>query len=222
MAEKIMELCNEMWALMKIPIARGCKTRPQEMIKEFKEKHEMTMKFWPRNALDIMTIEEDKLFLRSMMSDRKASMGGIDKPLSITEKKVALRQKLEEKRYQKEREQQKKQSESLVDLVSDDTDDDNSSEYEPDDVRESGRRSHHRTKKTGTDVHIPFDILHSEELVSTAVRNKISPTVLSATVHSLIKACHGDSSKVNLSSSQTYRYWSIFSQNEFYTSYFIY
>ena len=45
------------------------------------------MKFWPSNALTTMKNEEDKAFLLSMMSDRKASMSGKDKASAVKEKK---------------------------------------------------------------------------------------------------------------------------------------
>ena len=38
-----------------------------------------------------ITNQEDKLFLKSMMSDRKACMAGVDKKLANTEKKVRKR-----------------------------------------------------------------------------------------------------------------------------------
>ena len=47
---------------------------------EFKLRIEQkTMKFWPRNVLQMMDNEIDKEFLQFMMSDQKAAMGGKDK-----------------------------------------------------------------------------------------------------------------------------------------------
>ena len=61
-------------------------------------------------------------------------------------------------------------------------------------------------ENTGDHIHINFNILKSEQLVSTAVRNNISSTALAAAVHSLVEACiNGDPSKLNLHPSQAYR-----------------
>ena len=48
------------------------------------------MKFWPRNVLQMMANEIDYLFLLSMMSDLKTSMGGEDKAAISQEKKSWL------------------------------------------------------------------------------------------------------------------------------------
>ena len=44
------------------------------------------MPFWSKTALATITNKEDKQFLLSMMSDRKAVMSGVDSKLSKTEK----------------------------------------------------------------------------------------------------------------------------------------
>ena len=60
-----------------------------------------------------------------------------------------------------------------------------------------------RSKKTGTDIHIPHDILKSPKLVSSSVRNRISPRALAATVEALIDSCNGDTSGVILHETQS-------------------
>ena len=67
-------------------------------ISEFEMKLKTTMKFWPRNSLEVMTNENDKSFLRSMIGDRKASMGAGDDITSSTEAKIARRKKDEGRR----------------------------------------------------------------------------------------------------------------------------
>ena len=44
------------------------------------------MPFWSKTTLATITNKEDKQFLLSMMSDRKAVMSGVDSKLSKTEK----------------------------------------------------------------------------------------------------------------------------------------
>ena len=44
------------------------------------------MPFWSKTALATITNKEDKQFLLSMMSDRKAVMSGVDSKLTKTEK----------------------------------------------------------------------------------------------------------------------------------------
>ena len=45
------------------------------------------MKFWPRNVLELISNEEDKAFLISLMTDRKASMAGKDTKLKKQQEK---------------------------------------------------------------------------------------------------------------------------------------
>ena len=60
--------------------------------------------------------------------------------------------------------------------------------------------------KEGTSIVVPHDILKSPELISCSVRNNISSTKLSAIVYSLISACGGDTTKVNLNARTAHRY----------------
>ena len=66
-------------------------------------------------------------------------------------------------------------------------------------------KPHRRQIKTGDYIPTPFNILKSEQLVSTVVRNNITPTAVAATVHALVEACRGDPSKLNFHPSQAYR-----------------
>ena len=59
---------------------------------------------------------------------------------------------------------------------------------------------------SGTNIHIPYDVLKSPQLVSVAVRNNNSPTALASTLETLIETCDGETSTVNLHPSQSYRY----------------
>ena len=110
------------------------------------------MKFWPRNALEKIELEEDRLFLLSMQGDRKAVMAGTDKVLSTTEKKVHDRKISEEQR--KAKEQARKMSLSTDHIPEDQNEDlddyeeqSSASQAEPEN---NPKRSHKRVVKTGT------------------------------------------------------------------------
>ena len=64
--------------------------------------------------------------------------------------------------------------------------------------------SHKRLKKTGTPGFFSHDILKLPAIVSTAIRNKITPTALSAITASIIKAAGGDTDKVFLNYATAY------------------
>ena len=186
--------------LLKIPISeRGKPGTPLERIQEFKIKMPETMKFWPRDAMDKIENEEDKQFLLSMQNDRKASMSGVDKVLHQKEMRKEKREQEALRRAEKER--QCKDNEKTCTQVTETESDESDEDFQPSEPKQSHRHS----RKTGEDIHIPFNILKSPQLVSTAVRNNISPTALSATMHSLITSCKGDPSKLNLHHSQAYR-----------------
>lgn len=140
-----------------------------------------------------------------MMSDRIATY---DKQDFITTKSEEIRKTREEKEMQRYKGHAVQQLEIRIpategNLIESETD---STGHDSNDPEEEFRRSHKRAKKTGTTIFIPHDVLKSSLIVSAAVRNKISPTALSATLHSVIDACAGDSSKVNLHHSQAYRW----------------
>ena len=87
MAEEVIKIYDDMRSLMKIDHSQRATETKQKKINDFKERLKKTLKLWPRNALDRMKNEEDKKFLQSMMTDRVASMGQVDKVLSTTEDK---------------------------------------------------------------------------------------------------------------------------------------
>ena len=207
MAERIEKLFHSMLPLLKIPIARRTTDTSQKRITEFKENLNTTMKFWPGNALDVMTNESDKQFLASMMTDRVATMGSTDSVLSEKEKRIAVRRNAEEERIL--REQQRKgeletahaghsmQEEEATDVV----EDNNDQTY----VQDTPKRSHKRVIKTGTTAFWPHNVLKSPVVVETAIRNNVSSTALSALAQSLIQATSGDPTKVNLHYKTAYK-----------------
>jgi hypothetical protein len=60
-----------------------------------------TFKGYPNNAINKIKIEEDKLFLKSMMTDRVATMAGLDTVLANKVKKRRDREEAEENRRTK-------------------------------------------------------------------------------------------------------------------------
>lgn len=60
-----------------------------------------TFKAYPIDALDKIKIEEDALFLKSMMTDRVATMAGLDQVTVNKAKKKRAREEAEEKRKAK-------------------------------------------------------------------------------------------------------------------------
>lgn len=167
---------------MKINSERRGNNREAQKITDFKLKLQQTMPFWPRNVLE--KNENDKTFLLSMA---KASMAGEDIIFKKKSKKIVERTSLTKARAMQET-QRKDNSFEIAQLASstdgESTDNDvpstsNINEFSSASSQPNSK-SHHRTIKTGTTIYIPYDILKSEKITSTAVRNKISHTVLSA------------------------------------------
>ena len=160
------------------------------------------MKFWPRDALARITIEDDKKFLLSMMSDRKATMGGADGVLTATEKKRHLRKSAEEEREKKEK--LRKESAEAQEGEADKEDEDVDEEHE-DVVPITPTRSHKQVVKTGSPAFCPHDVMRHPSVVESATRNKISGTQLSALTHSFITATSGDHNRINLHAKTAYK-----------------
>jgi len=204
MAEEVIKIYEDMRSIMKIDHSQRSTETKQKRINDFKERLEKTSKLWPRNALDRMKIEKDKKFLQSMMTDRVASMGQVDKVLSTTEDKVAKRKEaelvrleMEKKRIDRER---KVSSESLfIEGESSGVNyDSDPGDLTPTVDMAPPKRSHKRTVVTGTSGFWTPHILKSPAVVATAVRNNVTPTALAVLTHSLISATGGDPSKVYL------------------------
>ena len=128
-------------------------------------------------------MKKTSTFLLSMQNDRKASMSGVDKVLH--QKKMRKEKREQEALRRAEKERQRKDNEKTCTQVTETESDEDFQPSEP-------KQSHRRSRKTGEDIHISFNILKSPHLVS-------------ATMHSLITSCKGDPSKLNLHHSQAYR-----------------
>ena len=189
---------------MKIPEPRRNSGAPKQRIEKFISELESTFPFWPRNPFVRIQKEEDKSFLLSMIGDRKATMAGFDRSLTVTEKKVAIRKEKEKLREEKEKKREKEEIKSTG-FENLNVEEEVSNEFQEDEftIPEVHKI---RSRKTGTDIHIPYDILKSPKLVSSSVRNGISPRALAATVEALIDSCNGVTSGVNLHETQSQRY----------------
>ena len=146
--------------------------------------------------MDRIASEEDRLFLVSMMGDRKASMAGVDSVLSLTAKKVHLRKSYEEKRKKKEQLRQE----------SGEAQEDEEENEEPEHLALiTPKRSHKRVVKIGSPAFWPHDVMRHPAVVESATRNKISGTQLSALTHSFVAATSGDHHKINLHAKTAYK-----------------
>jgi len=83
--------------LIKIPKRRRQLPSTLKKVQNFQKLLNKTMKLWPKKALDIIKNEEDRLFLKSMMSDRVASYTSAD---NLTQQKYAKKQ-LRKEKYEK-------------------------------------------------------------------------------------------------------------------------
>lgn len=170
----------------------------------FKTNLESTMMFWPKDAEEIISSRrdaskhEDLLFFRDQMNERKFTIGGLDKNLAKTENNSFKRKEKEMKRKEKASIPNETTSSQLLDVDCDDDGDDP-------EVKIDKPKTHKRVKKTGGDLHMSHDILKKKKIVSTAIRNKISPTSMSAVLQSIVEECGGDPTKYNLHYTQSYR-----------------
>ena len=154
--------------------------------------------------MDRIASEEDRLFLVSMMGDRKASMAGADSVLSLTEKKVHLRKSSEEKRKKKEQLRQES-GEAQEDEVEEENEDEEEDEEPEHLALITPKRSHKRVVKIGSPAFWPHDVIIHPAVVESATRNKISGTQLSAITHSFAAATSGDHHKIKLHAKTAYK-----------------
>ena len=72
--EKTWKILEDVKNFRKIPKVR----KSHGQLDEYSEALDKTSILWPEDAIDQIRNDEDKRFLESMMSDRKASIGGLD------------------------------------------------------------------------------------------------------------------------------------------------
>ena len=200
----IVRLHDEMYKVMKISKRERNLDVPSKHIQNFKDKLKKTMKLWPSDAMQKISNDEDKKFLHSMMTDRVATMGGVDEKLTATEKKVAKRKEAQLKREISEEDRKKQSTSRTIEHTSESEEDLEDNDLLP--VYDVNKRQHRRTK-TGQNLFIPHDILKSPLVVAVAARNKISPTSLAAITSAIITSSGGDVNKFSLSYTTSARYF---------------
>ena len=171
MAEEVERYNKIFEGILKISVRYRSTGKPKERIDEFKKQLDTTFKFWPRNVMAKLSNAEDKLFLQSMLTDRKAFMGGVDKTLAVAEKKVMKRKAEELKRIEKKKKEEC--SSTFYDLSSDDESMSNDESEKDYSEKHTSMLSHRRNIKTGVNVHIAPDILRSPTVVQSLIRNKV-------------------------------------------------
>ena len=204
MAEEVVNLFDNMKKILKIQPKCRTSGTGKEQVDSFKRQLETTMKFWPRDVMERIKTEDDKMFLLSMMTDRKASMAGIDKKSSETEAKIRKRAEQELKRIEIEKERKMKDSCLSTSVI--DTDEEEEAIDDPVPLYTCAGRSHKRRVKTGVTVFIPPNILKAPTVVQSLVRNKISSAAISDVMHDIVTSVEGDPSRLSLSYATTQRY----------------
>ena len=149
-------------------------------------------------------IDQDILFMKSMLSDRTATYSGVHKILT------EIVQRRQGRKGREKMHHDGAQCEYMANVQGDDANDSPLSADEDNDAdnvcTSEPKRKHRRILKEGVSIFVPNDILKSEELVSCSVRNNISLTQLTAIVYSLVSACGGDTTKFNINGRTTHRY----------------
>ena len=204
-----------------IKINSGCRDdtnisakNKQKMI-NFRDSFDKTMILWPRGLLKQMeeklkslkgntdninnnqnvidSLEEDIEFLKSMMQDRVATMGGVS-----TNVNRSLDRKEERKRTRTAPSPSTNNlvnNSSTIDIEQDNNDIDNVNEFTPPPTK----RSHKRIKKVGTPLYVDYDILRHPELLAHAERLQMTPTATSSFVQKFVEVLGGDISRVSTS-----------------------
>ena len=188
--DAVMKLHKQLTDMSKIPKEKREKPAQKQKIEEFKQYLEKTFKVWPRDAFDRIDNEEDRQFLQSMATDRKASMVGTDESLSKIE------QKRHQRKMEEERRQQKHSNLSSSKLIELESSQDEESEEEVKDTKTPETKRIHKRKRVGSQVLIPPDILTKESIVSLSTRMNISPAQQAALTQAIIHESGGDISCV--------------------------
>ena len=184
-------------------------------MEEFHAYLQLTAEFWPKNALQIMeaskkgkckaekdAIDQDINFLIDMQNGRKQTFGSID---STAAKSSAIRRQRQEKDLSRKIQHLDRAQD---DFVFDPVEAVPGSDEEFSDGEGGGapaKRRRHRSTKTGVTITITRDILKDPEMLSMCVRNHISPTAMSAMLHTLVKVSGGDPNLLSLSTSTALR-----------------
>ena len=208
--QKIVNLLEENKKIRSVPVLRRSTDAFLSRLNNVEEDLKKTFVLWPKNVLELVTIQEDRDFIIAMQTDRQASFGNHDK---VLKGKVQRRICREEKQEQLREAELKRKScqeinagyDSDDQLQDADSESDNDKDF-VDSTISSKRRSHKRSVFTGSPAFWPHNVLQSPQVIETAVRNSISSTALCEVTRTLVEATGGDPKAVVLSYASTYRY----------------
>ena len=187
---KLVNLVKKNSEVRHIPIDRRETTDLSDERKFLNE----TFCIWQINSA---TKEEDRKFIESMKTDRKASIGPVDLKHEKTERRKTKDLLSYEKRKAASENEQKKFVSKAYNIIDSDSEDQTVDEEEYMPIEQT--RSKRTPVFTGTTVTIPPDILSRPKIVEIAARFHITPTAQSAFTKALIEECGGEISKVALS-----------------------
>lgn len=192
-------LYNNSKDIAKIPKDRRDKNKKYL---EHSESLAKTCELWHHKAEQYIQTEEDKIFLESMKTDRKASWGGADILSQGKFKRKELRQEEERKRQEKEA---KRKSEAVGNSVGYSEDDDEvpgtSGMPDPDFYisNKEQLREHRRTKKTGETITLSHDFASHTGVVALLKRGKVSSSLSSQLMSKIVEIGGGNPDKFSLS-----------------------
>ena len=196
--EKIIKLLDENAKLRAIPLKRRSAPSSLKQIEDMEEKLEQTFCLWPVNAEELIKNDEDRQFLKSMKTDRKATFGPFD---LLSAKKIQRKNDREQKEDERRSRSQNEmlQTVTVIENLTESESSCDESEVSDKHVTthaSASSVSHARTVFTGTHAFFPHDILKQPKVVSLATRLKLTPSQQAAFTETLIEESGGNPLKV--------------------------
>ena len=152
-----------------------------------------TFPLWKKEPL---SFPEDRLFIESMKTDRKASIGGVDRKTAKKLQNKKAREDAENKRREKAQAEMLNNTSEYIESSSDEIP---HSEIDSDTDIPNISEPKVKNSFTGTTAFIPADILSRPKVVAIATRFKISPAAQAAFTKAIIEESNGDVSKIKSS-----------------------
>lgn len=196
--QKIIKLLQENEKLRRIPKARRTTPAVIAKVEQYQNDLSKTFPLWTPNSEHIIQNPEDLKFLKSMKTDRIATIAGFDvksfSKLKRKQERIVSAEKWHEKSA--------RETETLFSTVrfesSSSEDETPLSSFIP----QQAPKSHKRTVRTGTEAFIPHDIVKSPKLVGLATRIKMTAAQQAAFTEAFVEEAGGDASKITKSYSQ--------------------
>ena len=187
--------------------------RKAKVLENYSEQLDRTCVLWPNDAFQQIKKTEDKLFLESMITDRKASLGKIDVKFA---KQESTKRKREEKGIERSTKCKKVMTEQYSSVSHDHVDQEiENISHETDNERETPeleiKRKHKRIVRPGTHIFVPHDILYDQDLQQHCERLGMTPTQTASVIRKFVEKTGGDPSKIACSYSTADRYRQLFS-----------